>query len=218
MIHDSQDPAKANQGITFTTAHDIHRILLFTFPISIFLLLAVSLNVPLSHCNANTQDLLIWICFSQIWTWICYSFFSIHWSSSPSTLRALPDVSAAPDDFMHASLLRRTLIALLNFKVHVPQELPTAITRPSQVSGRLDNRTSALILSSKLIPTNSNWLASVLNSLRCSATLSLSSNFRLNFFIKKTMFDTELCIFDRTAVKSWVVLSGDIECNLRCQG
>ena len=44
----------------------------------------------------------------------------------------------------------------------------------------------------------------MLNSLRCSATLPLSAIFRLNFFIKKILFDTEgfSDIFDKAAFKS----------------
>ena len=48
-----------------------------------------------------------------------------------------------------ASLLRSTLITSSNFKVPILHELVTAITKQSQDSGRLNNRTTALILSSK---------------------------------------------------------------------
>ena len=48
--------------------------------------------------------------------------------------------------------------------------------------------------------------------MRCSATLSLSTIFRLNnFFIKKTLFDAEgfFYMFKRTTIKSWVIFSLD---------
>jgi len=97
-----------------------------------------------------------------------------------STLKALPDVSADPKDFPRASSLRSAPTTSSNFKVPVPQEVLTAITKPSQASSTLDNRISALISSSKLISIDSNWLVSLLNSLRCLATLPLSAIFRLN--------------------------------------
>jgi len=74
----------------------------------------------------------------------------------------------------------------------------------------MDNRTSALISSSKLISTDSNWLISVLNLLRCSVTLSLSTILKLNnFFIEKILFEAEdfSYIFDSVIIKSLVVFS-----------
>ena len=70
----------------------------------------------LSHCTAKIWHSLILICFSQIWTWICCSFFfSLFINLSLlSTFRELPDISAAPHNFLRASSLR-TPIALLNF-------------------------------------------------------------------------------------------------------
>ena len=148
------------------------------------------------HHTANTWHLLIFICFSQNLNWnlLFFFIFSVHRHFSPFYTQGILNVSTAPDDFLRTFSLRKMPTALSNFKILVPQELLTAIMRPSQVYGRLDNRTSALVSSSKLISTDTNWLVSVLNSLRCSVMLSLSAIFRLNnFFINKPCLILRVC-------------------------
>ena len=94
-----------------------------------------------------------------------------------STLRAFPDVSADLDNFTHAFSLRITLTASSKFKIHVPQELLTAISRPLN-----SLRCSAMLLLSTIFRLN-------------------------NFFIKNTLFDAEgfSYVFDSVAIKSLVV-------------
>jgi len=156
ITHDSLEPVTEriripdlSLSVTYTESF------FFAFAISICLLLAVSLKMPL--VNALSTPGTPWSGFvspkSELGLMLFFFSLFIDFPQF-STLRALLDVSFAPDDLMRSFSLR-TLIVSLNFKIYVSQELLTSITRPSQISGRLDNKTSALISSSKLIPIDS---------------------------------------------------------------
>jgi len=76
ITHDSLEAVKRESPVTYAES--------FSLPLPLYLYSVCSPfeNAP-SNRTVNTRYPLIWICFSQIWTWIyCYFFFFIHRPSS----------------------------------------------------------------------------------------------------------------------------------------
>src|ERR1044072_8874528 len=67
-----------------------------------------------------------------------------------------------------------------NFNLLLPDELLTAVTVAFQLSGREDKRIKARTSLSKSIPTELNWVVTVLSSFRCCAVDAPSPIRKLN--------------------------------------
>ena len=111
-----------------------------------------------SHHTANIPHPSTWMYLLPIWISTSHSFSSLYSHISLFDRQSGHFLMSQPSP---KTLLRNILTTSSNFKISVSQELLITIMRPSQASGKLDNRSSALISSSKLISTNSNWLVSV---------------------------------------------------------
>jgi len=123
---------RRDQSIRSITLRDTREILLLAFTFFILYLLAVILNMPHLTTPLTSRASRLGCTFPRFEFWPLVLFLSLFLDLPlRSTLRALPDVFDF-EDFLRASSLRNTPTTLSNFRVLIPQELLTTITRPSQ--------------------------------------------------------------------------------------
>src|ERR1044072_5594070 len=90
------------------------------------------------------------------------------------------EVDDSPESLRRISSLRTRSRTSSNFNLLLPDELLTAVTVAFQLFGREDKRIKARTSSSKLIPTELNWVVTVLSSFRCCAVEAPSAIRKLN--------------------------------------
>src|ERR1044072_6244759 len=83
------------------------------------------------------------------------------------------EVDDSPESRRRISSLRTRSRTSSNFNLLLPYELLTAVTVAFQLSGREDKRIKARTSSSKSIPTELNWVVTVLSSFKCCALMCL---------------------------------------------
>ena len=128
--------------------------------------------------------------FGSSFLWFSTST-SFGWISS-SWLYKSEEVDDSPDSLRRISSLRTKSWTSLNFNLLLPDELLIIVTIAFQLSGREDKSINAHTFSLKSIPTELNWVVTILSSLRCCPIDAPSIIHKLNnCLIKWTLFEVD---------------------------